>query len=53
MLWESEPVHRQAPGDAPFSFKGLLEGTPPSYEFNRGIWLWLGQKLVEASGPRS
>lgn len=53
LLWESEPIHRQAPGDSPFSFKGLLEGTPPSYEFNRGIWLWLGQKLVEASGPRS
>jgi putative glutamine amidotransferase len=53
MLWESDPVHRQAPGEAPFSFKGLLEGTPPSTEFNRGIWQWLGQKLIKASGPRA
>lgn len=53
MLWESDPVHRQAPGDAPFSFKGLLEGTPPSFEFNRGIWQWLSQKMIKASGPRT
>ena len=53
MLWESDPVHRLAPGDAPFSFKGLLEGTPPSTEFNRGIWQWLGQKLIKASEPRA
>lgn len=52
MLWEGEPVHRQAPGDAPFSFKGLLEGTPPSYEFNRGVWRWLSQKVTHPSGPR-
>ena len=29
----------------------LLEGTPPSYEFNRGIWIWFGQKLTPAPGP--
>jgi putative glutamine amidotransferase len=52
MLWEGDPVHRQAPGDALFSFKELLEGTPPSTEFNRGIWRWLGQKLTKGSGPR-
>ena len=44
-LWESDPVYRQAPGDTPFSFKALLEGTPPSYEFNKAIWLWLSRKL--------
>ena len=53
LLWESDPVHRQAPGDAPFSYKALLEGTPPSYDFNRGIWRWLGRMLVRASGPRA
>ncbi len=52
MLWEGDPVHRQSPGDAPFSFKGLLEGTPPSTAFNRGIWRWLGQKLIETARPR-
>lgn len=51
LLWESDPVHRLAPGDAPFSYRALLEGTPPSYEFNRGIWLWFGQKLTPAPGP--
>jgi putative glutamine amidotransferase len=53
LLWESDPVHRQAPGDAPFSYKALLEGTPPSYDFNRGIWRWLGRMLIRASGPRA
>jgi putative glutamine amidotransferase len=46
-LWESEPTRRQAPGDAPFSFRALLEGTPPSFEFNRAIWLWLSRKLAD------
>ena len=41
LLWESDPVHRQAPGDTAFSYKALLEGTPPSYDFNQGIWRWL------------
>jgi putative glutamine amidotransferase len=53
LLWESDPVHRQAPGDAPFSYKALLEGTPPSYDFNWGIWRWLGRMLIRASGPRA
>ncbi len=53
LLWESDPVHRQAPGEALFSYRALLEGTPPSYEFNRGIWRWLGRMLVRASGPRA
>jgi putative glutamine amidotransferase len=52
LLWESDPIHRQVPGEAPFSYKALLEGTPPSTEFNRGIWKWLGQKLTQASEPR-
>lgn len=51
MLWESDPVFRMAPGDAPFSFRGLLEGAPPSYAFNRAIWKWLGDRLK--AGQRS
>ena len=34
MLWESEPQFKLSPKDAPFSFKGLLEGNPPSFAFN-------------------
>jgi len=33
--------------DAPFSFKGLLEATPPSFAFNKGIRQWLGRKSAE------
>ena len=51
LLWESEPVHRMAPGEAPFSYRGLLEGTPPSYAFNRAIWKWLAGALVRGSRP--
>jgi len=47
MLWENEPQFKQSPTDEPFSFKGLLEGTPPSFAFNKGIWQWLGRKLAE------
>ncbi|TRZ88203.1 hypothetical protein D4R89_08515 [bacterium] len=45
MLWENEPQFKQSPKDALFSFKGLLEATPPSFAFNKGIWRWLGRKL--------
>ena len=47
MLWESELQFKLSPKDAPFSFKGLLEGNPPSFAFNKGIWQWLGPKLME------
>jgi putative glutamine amidotransferase len=48
-LWESDPVYRQSPGETPFSFKALLEGTPPSAAFNRAIWRWLSAKLKAAA----
>ena len=47
MLWENEPQFKQSPPDEPFSFKGLLEGSPPSFAFNKGIWQWLSRKLRE------
>jgi putative glutamine amidotransferase len=47
MLWEDEAQFKQSPKDALFSFKGLLEGTPPSFAFNKGIWQWLSRKLTE------
>ncbi len=53
LLWENDPIHRLAPGDTAFSYKALLEGTPPSYEFNRGIWQWLGRELIKSAGPRA
>jgi putative glutamine amidotransferase len=45
MLWEGEAQFKLSPKDAPFSFKGLLEATPPSFAFNKGIWQWLSRKL--------
>jgi len=47
MLWENERQFRQSPKDDLFSFKGLLEGSAPSFAFNKGIWQWLGRKLAE------
>ncbi len=44
-LWEGDRVYRQAPGDALFSFKELLEDSPPSAAFNRAVWEWLSRKL--------
>ncbi len=53
LLWENDPIHRQAPGDTAFSYRALLEGTPPSFEFNRGIWQWFGRELIKSAGPRA
>ncbi len=50
LLFDAEPRHRQKPGDAPTSFLAILEGTPPSVEFNKGIWRWFAGKLVESHG---
>jgi putative glutamine amidotransferase len=49
-LWENDLVYRQAPGDTPFSIRSLLEGTPPSFEFNRDIWRWFSRKLKDNAG---
>jgi putative glutamine amidotransferase len=50
LLFDAEPRHRQKPGDTPTSFLAILEGTPPSVEFNKGIWRWFAGKLVESHG---
>ena len=50
LLFDAEPRQRQKPGDAPSSFLAILEGTPPSLEFNKKIWGWFAGKLVESHG---
>jgi putative glutamine amidotransferase len=50
LLFDPEPRHRQKPGDPPTSYLAILEGTPPSVEFNKGIWRWFAAKLVENHG---
>jgi putative glutamine amidotransferase len=50
LLFDPEPRHRQKPGDPPTSYLAILEGTPPSVEFNKGIWRWFAAKLVESHG---
>ena len=49
-LFDAEPRHRQKPGDTPTSFLAILEGTPPSVEFNKKIWSWFAGKLAESHG---
>lgn len=49
-LFNAEPRHRQKPGDPPTSFLAILEGTPPSLEFNKKIWGWFAGKLVASHG---
>ncbi len=46
-LWDAEPRYRQRPGDPPTSLLAILEGTPPSLDFNKKIWRWFGERLVE------
>jgi len=50
LLFDAEPRQRQKPGDAPTSFLAILEGTPPSLEFNKTIWSWWAGKLVDNHG---
>ncbi len=50
LLFDAEPRVRQKPGDVPTSFLAILEGTPPSVEFNKAIWRWFAGKLVESHG---
>ncbi len=45
MLWDNAATFRSTPTDTPFSLRSLLEATPPSLEFNKRIWGWLGKKL--------
>ncbi len=45
-LWDAEPRFAMKPGDARTSLLAILGGTPPSLEFNKGIWAWFAAKLV-------
>jgi putative glutamine amidotransferase len=50
MLWDTEPRFRQKPGDPLTSYNAILAGTPPSLEFNKAIWKWFAERLVESRG---
>jgi putative glutamine amidotransferase len=50
LLFDAEPRHRQKPGDPLTSYRAILEGTPPSLEFNKAIWKWFAARLVENHG---
>jgi len=50
LLFDAEPRVRQKPGDTPTSFLAILEGTPPSVEFNKKIWSCFAGKLIESHG---
>jgi putative glutamine amidotransferase len=49
-LWDAEPRYAMKPGDARTSLRAILEGTPPSLEFNKAIWAWFGSKLLASHG---
>jgi len=49
-LWDAEPRYAMKPGDPRTSLRAILEGTPPSLEFNKAIWSWFGSKLVASHG---
>lgn len=53
-LWDPEPRYAMKPGDARTSLLAILEGTPPSLEFNRKIWAWFAADLAasHASGGK-
>lgn len=50
LLFDPEPRQRQKPGDPPTSYLAILEGAPPSVEFNKAIWRWFASALVESHG---
>jgi len=49
-LWDPEPRFGMKPGEERTSLLAILEGTPPSLEFNKKIWAWFASKLVAAHG---
>jgi putative glutamine amidotransferase len=48
LLWDTEPRLRQKPEDALTSYNAILAGTPPSLNFNKAIWKWFGDTLIES-----
>ena len=49
-LWDAEPRFAMKPGDARTGLRTILEGTPPSLEFNKAIWRWFAARLVASHG---
>jgi putative glutamine amidotransferase len=49
-LWDAEPRYAMKPGDARTGLRTILEGTPPSLEFNKAIWSWFAARLVASHG---
>ena len=49
-LWDAEPRYAMKPGEARTSLLAILEGAPPSLEFNKKIWAWFASKLVASHG---
>ena len=49
-LWDAEPRFAMKPGDARTGLRTILEGTPPSLEFNKAIWGWFAARLVASHG---
>jgi len=45
-LWDAEPRFAMKPGDARTGLRTILEGTPPSLEFNKAIWGWFAARLA-------
>jgi putative glutamine amidotransferase len=52
MHFDADPQFKQKPGDTPTSLRAILEGAPPSFEFNKGIWRWFSARLVDSHGAR-
>ncbi len=50
MLWDTKPQFRQKPDDPLTSYNAILAGTPPSLEFNKGIWKWFAGRLAASHG---
>jgi putative glutamine amidotransferase len=50
LLWDETLRIRQRPGDEPTSYHAILAGTPGSLDFNKAIWKWFGDRLLESRG---
>ena len=52
-LWDPGLKGKFAPSDPrETSWRALLEGNPPSFEFHTKIWSWFGQKLKASRATR-
>lgn len=46
--FDAETLFRETPGAEPTSLRAILEGAPPSFAFNKAIWVWFGARLIES-----